>query len=258
MFKKSATAAGVALAGVMLLLSAPALASADELPPEPVVEEVAAPVDEVPVDQAPADVAEEPTPVVDEAPAAPVEPPVEAAPEPPAVVTPPPATKTLTWAFPDGGTPETAVWPQTVFNPASVPCGTSLWLQVDVYAYTTPEEQAAVDALDDDGVLTRGEDYGLVISWTFEQYTAPACEPEPPVTPEEPVTPVPPVAPVPPTEPIVETVAQDLAPAPRVAPAELAETGGDQGPLMMLGGAAAAAALAGAVLLALPRRRTRG
>lgn len=173
MFKKTATAAGVALAGVALLLSAPGLAYADELPPEPAVEESSAPVEAPAAETEPAPV-EEPAPVdVDPYPEEPTPDPV-VDPYPP---TPTPETKTLKWTLPDGGTPGNVTWPQPVFDSSAIPCGTSVWVQVDVYPYTTPEDKARTDALDDDGILTYGEDHGWVKSWSFEQYSAPACIP---------------------------------------------------------------------------------
>ena len=95
--------------------------------------------------------------------------------EEPPVVTPP-ATKTLKWTLPNGGTPENVTWPQPVFNAESIPCGETVWVQVDVYPYTSESDKARTDALDDDGVLTQGEDYGWAKSWTFESYSAPDCE----------------------------------------------------------------------------------
>ena len=93
--------------------------------------------------------------------------------EEPPVVTP--VTKTLKWTLPKGGTPENVTWPQTVFDAQTIPCGETVWVQVDVYPYTTDEDKARTDALDDDGVLTQGEDYGWAKSWTFETYTGPDC-----------------------------------------------------------------------------------
>lgn len=95
--------------------------------------------------------------------------------EEPPVVTPP-ATKTLKWTLPNGGTPNNVTWPQPVFNAESIPCGETVWVQVDVYPYTSESDKARTDALDDDGVLTKGEDYGWVKTWTFESYSAPDCE----------------------------------------------------------------------------------
>lgn len=89
--------------------------------------------------------------------------------EEPPVVTP--VTKQLKWQL-----PETGMWDQTVFNPELVPCGTTVRVQVDTYPYTTDADKARTDALDDDGFLREGEDYGWAQSWYFENYTAPDCE----------------------------------------------------------------------------------
>lgn len=94
--------------------------------------------------------------------------------EPPVVVTP--ETKTIKWVLPNGGTPENVTWPQPVYTGQEVPCGETVWLQVDVYPYTTEADKARTDALDDDGVLTNGEDHGWVKSWTFEKLEGEACE----------------------------------------------------------------------------------
>ena len=102
--------------------------------------------------------------------------------EVPPVVTP--QTKTLKWQLPATGT-----WPQTVFNAATVPCGTTVRVQVDTYPYTTESDKARTDALDDDGFLREGEDYGWAKSWYFENYTAPACGPiEVPANPKADIT----------------------------------------------------------------------
>ena len=141
-----------------IVLASPA--SANE---EPVVEETAqieettAPVDE-PIVETPAE------PVVEE----PVVPPVVE--EEPVLSAPTSETKTLRWTLPEGGT-----WPQAVFDPASIPCGTTVRVQVDTYPYTTAEDKARTDALDDDGFLREGEDYGWAQSWFFENYTAEDC-----------------------------------------------------------------------------------
>ena len=94
--------------------------------------------------------------------------------EEPPVVTP--VTKTLKWTLPNGGTPDNVTWPQPVFNAETIPCGETVWVQADVYPYTSESDKARTDALDDDGVLTQGEDYGWAKSWTFENYSAPDCE----------------------------------------------------------------------------------
>lgn len=260
MFTRSATVTA-ALAGVALLLAAPAAAHADDLEEAPVVV-----VEETPAPDAPVDEPTPAAPVEDEAPleepVAPVEEePVETAPEtPPVVTTPPVQTKTLKWVLPAGGNPDNVTWPQPVFSAGSIPCGTSVWVQVDVYPYTTPEDQARTDALDDDGLLLLGEDHGWAQSWTFERFSAAACVPEPepeeptvptePETPAQPETPAEPVTPpAAPVEPVVETVAQDLTPSHGLVDAELAETGPNQGILWTLGGLGAALLAAGGLAL---------
>ena len=140
--------------------------------PAPAVEEVVVP-EEVAA-PAPAEVVE--TPEVAPAPAAPQAEVTmtDAQPQAPPVqvqtVTPVKETKTLKWVLPAGGK-----WPQAVFNPTLIPCGTTVKVQVDTYPYTTAEDKARTDALDDDGFLREGEDYGWAQSWYFENYTAPAC-----------------------------------------------------------------------------------
>lgn len=94
--------------------------------------------------------------------------------EEPPVVTP--ETKTLKWLLPNGGTPDNVTWPQPVFDAQTIPCGETVWVQVDVYPYTSESDKTRTDALDDDGFLLQGEDYGWAKSWTFEQYSAPDCE----------------------------------------------------------------------------------
>ncbi|WP_449408044.1 LPXTG cell wall anchor domain-containing protein [Microbacterium maritypicum] len=173
----------------MLLTATPGLAHADELPSEsaPVVEDTA-PVTEdlAPADEAPAPVADDVAPVEYPAPAVEVPAPVETTPETPA--TPTPATKVLKWTLPNGGTPDNVTWPQPVFDASTIPCGTSVWLQVDTYPYATADDHARTDALAADGVLTYGEDHGWAQSWTFEKFTAPACIPVVPPTPTADVT----------------------------------------------------------------------
>lgn len=107
----------------------------------------------------------------------------------------PPATETraMAWFLPDGGTPENVTWPQPIFTSQ---CGG--WIQVDTYPYTTEEEKARTDALDDDGVLSYGEDHGYVLSWAFVE--APVCIETPEPTPEP--TPVPTPEPVKTPEPL--------------------------------------------------------
>lgn len=87
--------------------------------------------------------------------------------------TPPPETKTLEWTLPNGGTRENVTWPQP---PYVSECG--VWVQVDIYPYGTAEEKTRTDALDDDGLLTYGEDHGWVKSWSFRQ-AAPCVTPTP-------------------------------------------------------------------------------
>lgn len=138
--------------------------------PAPAVEEAVVP-EEVPA-PAPAEVVE--APAVETTPAVPQAEvkTTDAQPQAPPVVvqTVTPETKTLKWVLPTGGT-----WPQAVFNPTLIPCGTTVRVQVDTYPYTTAEDKARTDALDDDGFLREGEDYGWAQSWYFENYTAPAC-----------------------------------------------------------------------------------
>lgn len=139
-------------------------------------------------------VVQEETPVVQEEEVVPEEEtaPVEEYTEPPAeepvVVIPPKTeepnpnlpvktvnTKTIKWILPNGGTPENVTWDQAEFNSELVPCGTSVWLQVDTYPYTSQGDKIRTDALNDDGFLRNGEDHGWVISWTWEKYTAKDC-----------------------------------------------------------------------------------
>ena len=119
------------------------------------------------------------------------------APLPPAE-NPTPVTKSMRWFLPDGGTPQNVTWPQPIL---AGQCGG--WVQVDVYPYATDDDRARTDALDDDGVLSYGEDHGWAISWSFEQ--TPACvEPEPTPDPEPTPTPEPTEEePSVPTEPVI-------------------------------------------------------
>lgn len=74
-----------------------------------------------------------------------------------------PREKTISWIIPNGGTPQNVTWPQPVASEANlalIPCGTSVWLQVDTYPYGTYEQKARTDALAADGILTYGEDHG--------------------------------------------------------------------------------------------------
>lgn len=183
MKKSVLSAAGLAVAAALVM--APAMgALADDAPVDeaapvtepveeaPAVEEATPAEEPQEAPQSSAPVEEAPAPAVD-APAAPAPAPVVAETVKPVEVTP--QTKTLRWTLPNGGTPENVTWDQPVFNPASIPCGTTVWVQVDTYPYTTAEDQARTDALDDDGLLRNGEDHGWAQSWTFEQYKAPSC-----------------------------------------------------------------------------------
>ena len=164
--------AAFALATTLIFSGAGMASATDEATPAPEVSaEVQAPAETSTVEEAvvtpevaapaPAEAVE--APVVETAPAEPQAPPV-------VVQTVTPETKTLKWVLPTGGT-----WPQAVFNPTLIPCGTTVKVQVDTYPYTTAEDKARTDALDDDGFLRKGEDYGWAQSWYFENYTAPAC-----------------------------------------------------------------------------------
>lgn len=193
MFKKTILAA----AGVALLVAAPTVALADDAPTDPTVETVQEVVQETipdptPIEEAPAPVDEQ-TPVTEEEPPAPPvteEPPTTE--EPPVAVEEPPVVeeqwKTLRWTLPNGGTPDNVTWDQPVFDASAIPCGESVWVQVDTYPYTTDADKARTDALDDDGILTYGEDHGWAYSWTFEQYQAPACPVVVPPTPTVAIT----------------------------------------------------------------------
>ena len=77
-------------------------------------------------------------------------------------------TVEVAWLLPNGGTATNVTWPQ---SDVPIPeCGIGTW-QVDTY---TVEDAAELRA---DGILTKGEDYGKVISWHF--VTPPPC-PQPP------------------------------------------------------------------------------
>lgn len=92
----------------------------------------------------------------------------------------PSAMKTIRWVLPDGGTPDNVTWPQPIAsdaNLAAIPCGTTAWLQVDVYPYQSEKDKKRTDRLADDGILTYGEDHGWALSWSFEKYDAPRCVP---------------------------------------------------------------------------------
>lgn len=158
------------------------MASAEEVTPEetPAVEVVQTPV----VEEIPAPVVEEPAPEVAKQPVEEAPAPVEVTPQaeaPQVAPSAPPVdngkkeTKTIKWILPNGGTSSNVTWPQPLFDATSVKCGTTVTVQVDVYPYHTKKDKERTDALDDDGVLKQGEDYGWVKSWSFETYTAPAC-----------------------------------------------------------------------------------
>ncbi|MEP6710699.1 MAG: hypothetical protein ABJA64_03185 [Candidatus Saccharibacteria bacterium] len=95
-------------------------------------------------------------------------------------------TKTMSWKLPEGITPNdgwASQFPQTTGTPAAESCK-GAWYQVDTYKYSSAEEKAAVDALDDDGLLTlnelgQAEDAGVYISHTYveEKANADLCEP---------------------------------------------------------------------------------
>lgn len=119
-------------------------------------------------------------PVVADPPAA--DPPVTPAVAPQAktvTVDPPAATKDKHWVLPNGGTADNVTWPQAVYDPAApLVCGTPPFtVQDDINRYSTPADIASVDAQGADGVLTQGEDYGTIISWSFHVVTPPACAP---------------------------------------------------------------------------------
>lgn len=86
------------------------------------------------------------------------------------------ATKTMSWVLPGGGTAENVTWPQALYTGQEPACGESFTLQNDIYKYYTPEQIALVDSLDDDGVLTKGEDYPVIKSWTYSVVEGPECQ----------------------------------------------------------------------------------
>lgn len=181
--KKIVTGASAALLAGALIFGSTLSASATEGEEAPVVPEetTSAPIEEVPtpVTEEVPDTTQDPvTPTTDpttEEPVVTTPPPGEEETETPVVVTPTPETKTLKWILPDGGSQENVTWPQPVFDGDLVPCGTTVTIQVDTYPYTTDEEKARTDALDDDGLLQYGEDHGWVQSWYFETFTAEDC-----------------------------------------------------------------------------------
>lgn len=170
----------------------------------------------------------------------------------PAPVEPPQETREMSWILPDGGSPENVTWPQALAsqdNLAAVPCGESVWLQVDYYRYDTAAEQALVDSLAADGILTHGEDTKVAWHHRWEQFTAAACEPEPTPTPTPEPTPETTPEPTPEATP-TETPAAPVEAAPP-AVTILAETGA---PAWLLGTLAAiGAALFGAGVYAVRR-----
>lgn len=159
-----------------------------------------------------------------------------------------PPTTEMGWVLPDGGTADNVTWPQPVYDPNALACEEVVTVQWDTYPYGTDEERARTDALDDDGILSYGEDHGWAMEWRFTVETGPACEPEPTPTPTPPV--VVPDAPVPPQEPPVvpeEPVVTEV----HTAQPMLAATGSDtQG--WFVGGILT---LAGAVLFLIGRRK---
>lgn len=124
-----------------------------------------------------------------------------------------PTTKTVEWLTTNTEEPTnvTVNWPQSLLTEGA--CG---WVQVDVYRYGTPEDIALVDAILADGILTQGEDYSVVESWSFRHIECAVVVPpveEPPVV-VPPVVEAPPVdVPAPPvvTEPVAAVAAPELA-----------------------------------------------
>lgn len=122
------------------------------------------------------------------------------------------------WDYATTPTYQAAIFPQTVLGGPVPACR---WSQDDDYWMETPEEATLFESLDDDGVLTQGEDSAIYAGHVFT--AGPTCvveEPpteEPPV--EEPPTDEPPVV-VPPvvTPPVVAPEPPVVAPAaPEVA-----------------------------------------
>lgn len=150
------------------------------------------------------------------------------------------------WAMPNGGTPENVTWDQTFSAAGAVDCG--VWYQVDLY----PKDK--IEQLTADGILTNGEDHGIVISWRYEYAgdcapvepePTPTPEPTPEATPTATPTPVvitpaePPAAPLTETTTVIEPAATDVP--------TLAETG--VGDILMPGILALAFLAAGASML---------
>ena len=81
-----------------------------------------------------------------------------------------PGTKTMSWYMPDGVNPHEVPFSIAYFPQTSEvrPC---VWVQKDVYSYGTPQQRAAVDALDDDGQLSwidgKAEDDAVYVSHEF-------------------------------------------------------------------------------------------
>ncbi len=185
MTKTMKAGAGILLAAALALGGPALLAHADETTPTDDGTQVVAtaPIDTpatAPATDTTSPVTDTPA-VVDDQPADPA--PVAGDPitGPPLVAVP--VTKDLAWVLPNGGTATNVTWPQPVYDPAApVACDTTITIQHDTNRYSTGEEVASVDAQDDDGVLTQGEDYGTVVSWWFTTVTGPTCppaEPEP-------------------------------------------------------------------------------
>ncbi len=86
-------------------------------------------------------------------------------------------TVTRDWWLPNGGTPENVTWPQPVYTDQT--CG---WVQRDTYKYGTAQQRAIVDALDDDGLLSKGEDSSVYIDHDWVRIHG--CVPTKPVDPE--------------------------------------------------------------------------
>lgn len=109
-------------------------------------------------------------------------------------------TTEVWWLMPEGSSPSNVGWPQQHSPSGATEC--ERWYQVDRYPV------GAIPALIADGLLHYGEDFGIALSWRFEQ--GPACQTEP--TPEptteptsEPTTqPTPEPTPEPTSEPTVE------------------------------------------------------
>lgn len=125
-------------------------------------------------------------------------------------------TSEVFWSMPNGGNPDNVTWAQTYSPNGAVEC--DVWYQVDLY------HDSDIPALTEDGILTQGEDAGVVISWTFVYggdcaVVEPPVEEEPPVVIEPPVVVEPPVVIEPPVvvePPVIETPPVVDTPAPPV------------------------------------------